>query len=301
MLAGMSEANSAPLLLVTGAAGKTGLAVIERLLELEAGQPRVRALARNARQTPILEQAGVHETIVGDIRDSATVVKALRSVRSVYHICPNAHPEEVAIGRRIIALAEEVGVHRFVFHSVLQPGIRAMPHHWAKMSVEALLSRSGLDFTILQPAPYMQNIQGQWPSIAERGVYSVPYDLATRVSMVDIEDVAEAAALVLTRDGHSGATYELSAPGLLDQTEIAAALSRALGREVRAESIDRAEWAARARAEGMTGYQIETLLAMFRYYERFGMSGAASPLAGLLHRPPAIFTQFVERTVESET
>ncbi len=297
----MSGDNSTPLLLITGAAGKTGLVAIGRLSELGASRPRVRALARNARQTPILEGAGAHETLVGDLGDPAAIARALEGVDSIYHICPNLHPEEVAIGRRIIALAEAAGVTRLVYHSVLQPGIRAMPHHWQKMAVEDLLAKSDLDVTVLQPAPYMQNILGQWPSIVEHGVYSVPYDLATRVSMVDLDDVARAAALVLTTSRHSSATYELCAPGLLDQNEIATALSRCLGREVRAASIDRENWAARARATGMADQQIEILLAMFRYYERFGMTGPPDPLEGLLRRPPATFAQFVDRTIESRT
>ncbi|MCP4202313.1 MAG: NmrA family NAD(P)-binding protein [bacterium] len=290
---------STPLLLVTGAAGKTGLAVLKHLRELDAAGPRVRALARSSRQTPALRAAGAAKTAVGDLCDPTSLARALEGADSVYHICPNVHPDEAEIGSRIIALAKAAGVRRFVLHSVLQPAIQAMPHHWAKMSVEAKLAESGLDFTVLRPAPYMQNILGQWPSIAERGVYSVPYDLATRVSMADLDDVARAATLVLTEGGHSGHSYELCAPGLLDQTEIAAVLGRALGREVRAESVDRRAWAAHSRTTGLTEHQIETLLAMFRYYERFGMTGASEDLEALLRRPPTTFARFVGRTVAS--
>ena len=325
----MIAAHPTRLLLVTGAAGKTGLAVIRKLgaiaklLSREAGDPghqanlgdlptlprlpglRTRALARNADQCILLEEAGVHETVVADLTDPAALAMALQGADCVYHVCPNVHPQEVSIGRRIIALARQAGVHRFVLHSVLQPGIREMPHHWAKRSVETVLAESGLEFTILQPAPYMQNILGQRVSICEQGVYSVPYHLATRVSMVDLEDVAEAVVRVLSSpDGsensaaHVGATYELCGPELLDQAEIAAVLGRALRREIRAEAVGREGWAKSAYRAGMSRYQVETLLAMFHYYERFGMTGSAQPLQGLLGRPPATFAQFAERTFE---
>jgi len=256
-------------------------------------------LARNVDQAAILKEAGADEIVVGDIGDPAAIADGLRGADLVYHICPNVHPEEVAIGRQLLTLAEAGGVRRLVFHSVLQPGIRAMPHHWAKRSVEIMLRGSDLDFTVLQPAPYMQNVLGQSPSLRRDGVYSVPYNPATRVSMVDLEDVAEAAARVLTNEGHSGATYELCSPGLLDQTGIAAALGSALGRDVRAEAVDRGEWAERAVAAGMARQQIDTLLAMFRYYERFGMVGSAAALEQLLGRPATTFSLFVERTLGS--
>ena len=300
----MIAAHPTRLLLVTGAAGKTGLAVIRKLRDVP--NLRIRALARNAGQCPLLEEAGVHETVIADLNDPTALATALQGADSVYHVCPNVHPQEVPIGRRIIALARQAGVRRFVLHSVLQPGIREMPHHWAKRSVETVLAESGLEFTILQPAPYMQNILGQRVSLCEQGVYSVPYHLATRVSMVDLEDVAEAVVRVLADfDGgggpersaaHFGATYELCGPGLLDQTEIATVLGRALRREVRAEVEGREVWAKSAHRAGMSRYQVETLLAMFRYYERSGMTGSAQPLENLLGRPPATFAQFAERT-----
>ena len=311
----MIAAHPTRLLLITGAAGKTGLAVISRLLALEAADPgdlpsltnlRIRALARNAGQRTLLEKAGVRDTVVADLNDPTALAKALQGADSVYHVCPNVHPQEASIGRSIIALARQAGVRRFVLHSVLQPGIREMPHHWAKMSVEAALAESGLEFAIVQPAPYMQNILGQRVSICEQGVYSVPYHPATRVSMVDLEDVAEAVVRVLAGFDTSGgrqhtaahfeATYELCGPGLLDQTEIATQLGRALRREVRAEALGREGWAKSAHRAGMSRYQVETLLAMFRYYERCGMTGSAQPLENLLGRPPATFAQFAERT-----
>ena len=57
------------------------------------------------------------------------------------------------------------------------------------------------------------------------------------------------------------------------------------GHEVRAEQIDRRDWELRARAAGMVEYSVSTLLAMFEYYERFGLVGNSNVLAWLLGRP----------------
>jgi uncharacterized protein YbjT (DUF2867 family) len=286
--------RSRKTLLVTGAAGKTGRAVIRAL----AGDRwSVRALVRGSSQRETVARSGAEEIFEGDLLDDGDVREAAGGVDAVYHICPNVHPEEEAIGRRVLAAAREAGVARFVFHSVLHPQVEAMPHHWAKLRVEEQLFESGLPFTILQPAPYMQNILGQWHTIVSEGIYRVPYALATRIAMVDLEDVAAAAAQVLAEPRHTGATYELCGAELLDQTAIASALSLHLGRPVRAEAQPLDAWAQTA---GLAphSYRFETLVKMFRYYERFGMAGGAPVLQGLLGRTPTGFAEFLERAAD---
>jgi uncharacterized protein YbjT (DUF2867 family) len=288
----MSSPKSAKVVLVTGAAGKTGLAVIGKFRELEIP---VRALVHRRRHRQLLEGLGVEQVAEGDLTNRDAVGRAMSGVGSVYHICPNVHPEEIAIGRLLIEAARNADVEQFVFHSVLHPQIEAMPHHWAKLRVEELLFESGLVFTILQPAPYMQNLLGQWRSIVEEGVLPVPYGLGTRVAMIDLDDVAEAAVRVLTEARHENATYELCGPDLLDQKEIAAVLSQALGRSIRARVVALENWSERAVASGMSRYQVETLVSMFRCYERFGMAGGSAVLGWLLGRPPTSFAEFVHK------
>ncbi|MBI4769096.1 MAG: NmrA family NAD(P)-binding protein, partial [Chloroflexi bacterium] len=218
--------------------------------------------------------------------------------RAVYHICPNMHPEEVAIGRLVIGAAREAGVGRFVYHSVLHPQAGAMPHHWNKLRVEEALFESGLPFTILQPTAYMQNLLAGWEALRQQGLYRVPYPVETRLSFVDLCDVAEAAAIVLTRAGHLGATYELAGTAPLTQTEVATALSAGPGRPVRAEAVPLDRWEAGARAAGLSDYAVETLLRMFRYYARHGLTGNPNVLRWLLGRPPATLADFVSRTAQ---
>jgi uncharacterized protein YbjT (DUF2867 family) len=116
------------------------------------------------------------------------------------------NPAEVEIGEGVIVAACAAGVEHVVYHSVLHPQTEAMPHHWSKLRVEEKLFESGLAYTILQPAAYMQNVLAYWEAIMEHGVYPVPYAVEARLSMVDLEDVARSAALILTEPGHIGAT-----------------------------------------------------------------------------------------------
>jgi NAD(P)H dehydrogenase (quinone) len=143
------------MILVTGAAGKTGRAVIEALLDRGTA---VRAWVRRPAQVAILQRLGVTDIVMGGMGDTAVYQQAATGVRAIYHICPNMHPDEVALGRAAIAAAQAAGVAHFVYHSVLHPQTEKMPHHWHKLRVEEVLLESGLPFTILQPAAYMQNI-----------------------------------------------------------------------------------------------------------------------------------------------
>jgi uncharacterized protein YbjT (DUF2867 family) len=287
------------MILVTGAGGKTGRAVIRALAARGAA---VRALARSSRpeHASALRALGAAEVVSGDMRLPADLAGAMAGASAVYHICPNVHPDEVPIGQAAIAAAQAAGVGHFVFHSVLHPQTEAMPHHWHKLRVEEALFTSGLPFTILQPAPYMQNVLAGWAAISGQGVYTVPYPVETRLSLVDLEDVAQAAAIVLGSAAHHGAVYELAGTPPLSQLEVAAALAEQLGRPVAAvsESVD--TWERRVRAGGLGEAPIATLKQMFDYYARFGLPGNPNVLTWLLGRPPASYAQFAARVAKGQ-
>jgi NAD(P)H dehydrogenase (quinone) len=283
------------MILITGAAGKTGRAVIRALVS--RGQA-VRALAHRPEQVQPVQSLGVQEVVTADLGDPVAVGQATRGIRAIYHICPNIHPDEAAIGQAVIAAARSAGMEHFVYHSVLHPQVEAMPHHWRKMRVEEHLFESGLAYTILQPAAYMQNVLAQWTTITQEGIYPVPYRVDTRLGMVDLDDVAEAAARVLTEAGHAGATYELAGAEALSQVEVASVLADCLGRPVRAETVPIETWEQRARVSGLGSYQIETLVKMFRYYEQHDFWGNPRVLGWLLGRPPTTFAGFCRKALE---
>jgi uncharacterized protein YbjT (DUF2867 family) len=271
------------MILVTGGAGKTGLAVISRLAEVGA---EVRALVRREGQEELVREVGAREVVVGDMGDSAVVAGAMVGVRAVYQIAPNMHPAEVEMGRLALDAARDAGVQRFVYHSVLHPQTEAMPHHWRKLRMEEMVLESGVPFTILQPAAYMQNLRGSWQAIVEEGRYRVPYPVSSRLSLVHLDDVAEVAAKVLRDPGHEGATYELVGSLPLSQTEVAQELSRVLQQPVQAEQVDLEEWRRNAESTGLGSQAIEDLLRMFRYYAANGFVGNSNVLRWLLNRPP---------------
>ncbi len=132
---------------VTGAAGKTGRAIIRVLVG--RGHP-VRAVVRRPEQERAVQELGVQEVVIGDLREAMTLLRATHGVRAIYHICPNVSPDEVTIGEAAITAAQATGVERFVYHSVLHPQTEAMPHHWLKLRVEERLLE--VDVAIHDPA-----------------------------------------------------------------------------------------------------------------------------------------------------
>ncbi len=286
------------MILVTGAAGKTGRALVRALAT--KGQA-VRALVRRTDQIELLEASGAREVVIGDMRDETSLRQAAQGAQSIYHICPNVHPDEVVIGKAAIAAARAAGTQQFVFHSVLHPQVEAMPHHWNKLRVEEALFESGLRYVILQPAAYMQNVLPAWNEIMSQGVYRVPYSTQAPLSLVDLEDVAEAAAAILTEPGHAGAVYELAGPEIMTPSDVASILGEKLRRPVQAEQITIEAWIGAAQASGLGAYPMETLAEMFRYYDRFGLWGNARVLRDLLGRAPTRFDVFVERAMRENS
>jgi uncharacterized protein YbjT (DUF2867 family) len=280
------------MILVTGSTGKTGRAVLQALL---AKGQAVRALVHRAEQIPLMTSLGIQEVLVGDLRNLLDLRESCDQVQAVYHICPNVNPDEEVIGQSVIAAARYARVDHLVFHSVLHPQTEGMPHHWKKLRVEEQLIQSGLPFTILQPAVYMQNILAHWETICNQGVYPIPYPAETRLSYVDLQDVAQAAAVVLTEPGHRDAIYELVGTLGISQSELAEILSQVLNRPVSVKVIQLADWEAGARARGLGEYQTDALSRMFRYYDQSGLVGNPKALNWLLQNPPSTLENFFER------
>ena len=228
--------------------------------------------------------------------NAAAIRSAMQGIRAVYHICSNMNPDEAGIGRLVIETARKSGVEHFVYHSVLHPQVERMTHHWQKMRVEEMLFESGLPFTILQPAPYMQNLLAGWKSMVEHGVLRVPYSVDSKFSFVDLEDVAEAAKIVLTEPNHKNAIYELAGTAPMSHVDVAETFRRMLNRDVSAEKEEIGDW--RLHAIGLGEYAIENLVRMFEYYDRWGLSGNPNFLTWILKREPASLETFIDRMVK---
>jgi NAD(P)H dehydrogenase (quinone) len=277
------------LILVTGASGKTGRTIMDALLSKGYA---VKALIHSPIQAQSLDVR--IDPIIGDMKSKEDMNRAMTAVTAVYHICPNMHPDEVAIGKYAIQAAKKNGVRHFVYHSVLHPQIKEMAHHWKKMQVEGLLFKTDMDFTILQPAAYLQNLLQYKSVILDQSMYAVPYNGETRVGMVDLRNVAEVAASIITNPRHFGSTYELATDECFNQYELAEKLSLICKRKISFKEIDRDQWEQAMRKSGMTSFAIACLNKMFQYYETYGLTGNGMVLKALLGRKPNSVDAFIK-------
>jgi uncharacterized protein YbjT (DUF2867 family) len=280
------------MILLTGAGGKTGKALLRTLSTVES----ICALVYREEQTSVVQALGAQKVVAGDMRDQAVIRPATEGVRAVYHVCPNMSPDELGIGKLVLGEARQAGVEHFVYHSVLHPQTENMNHHWQKLRVEESIFESGLPFTILQPAPYMQNLLAGWKSIVGEGVLRVPYSVHSKFSFLDLEDLAEAARVILTEAGHAHATYELAGTLPVSHMEVAQVLEGVLAREVRAEREQIQDWRLQAEQSGMSGYAVENLVRMFEYYDQWGLAGNPNVLGWILKREPISLESFMRRT-----
>ncbi|MGE0255180.1 MAG: SDR family oxidoreductase [Alphaproteobacteria bacterium] len=264
------------MILVTGASGATGVHVIRQMVRRGA---EVRALSHSEAGAGRARAAGASEVAMGDMRVADDVARALAGIDIVYHIYPALQEDEDSVGIRIVDQARGAGVRRFVFHSVIRPQVEAMPYHWKKMRVEEALFASGLPYVVLQPSMYMQNIRGEWPSIVKDGVYPRYYSPHRKMNVVDLDDVGEAAAIAVTEDRLDNGVFELGGPESLTHAEMAAILTRVLGRPVRAEGRPLEDGIAAMKARGAPAYMIDNFAVLSRTADALGVPGN-----GVVHR-----------------
>ncbi|WP_460503286.1 NmrA family NAD(P)-binding protein, partial [Hymenobacter agri] len=218
-------AGTAPTILLTGATGTIGSELTKILIR--RGVP-FRALVRSLPAAAALQgQPGV-ELVVGDLDDPASLAPALVGVERTF-LLTNSTERAEQQQLNFVQQARQAGVRQVVKLSQwaadrLSP-VRFLRYHAA---VEEAIRASGLAYTFLRPNLFMQGLLGFRESIVHQGVFFAAIGDA-RVSVVDIRDIAAAAAAALTESGHEGRTYNLTGPAALTHAEMASQLAQAQG------------------------------------------------------------------------
>lgn len=277
-------------ILAVGAAGKFAGLVVP---ELARRGGRVRGLIRDAKQGEAVREQGAAEVALGDLRDRASLDAALEGVDAVFYIAPAFIPDEAAIGEGVVAAAKRAGVRRFVFSSVIDPILSALPNHAAKAPVEEALLASDMEYTFLHPALFFQNFARGWSAMVRTGTYGEPWSGETRFARVDYRDVAEVAAIALTEDRLTYGTFELCAQGNRNRDEVAALMGEVLGRAIVAVRPDLDRPAGGA-ADAGGNKQGSPMQPMFDWYDKHGLPGNPLTLHAILGRAPRTLRAYFE-------
>jgi uncharacterized protein YbjT (DUF2867 family) len=281
------------MILITGANGKTGRAMISALSQ----HAEVRAFVRDPNQASALQALGAADVAVGDMGDRGSLQQALTGAPQILHIGPAMDPNEVEYTNNAIEAAKKVGVEQFIYYSVMHPQRRDVRHHRLKLEAEEDLIESGLPYTILEPIRYMQHLDPIWSRVVDEGIHAMPFSVDRKFNVVDLADLAAATTRVILEPDHLYATYELAGPQALSQRDMAAILSKVIGREVNAEAVPLEALEQRVRSAGLSDDRIEQMLNMNRHYDQHGFRGNPAILRMLLGREPTTFETYVERKI----
>lgn len=213
---------------VVGASGTIGSRVVAGLA---SGGKRVRAITR----TPISGTDGV-EVYAADLTDIDAAVEALEGASAVYLTPPEAGDDptglELTICTNVIDAATKHTVEHVVMHTAVRAdrgdtGARVLDN---KTPIEHALAESGLGYTILRPAWFLQNL---WAArdYLQNGVVSLPWPGDMVWAATDINDIVDAAIQFLDR-GPANRGFDIHVPGGITGQQIATAASTVLGHEV---------------------------------------------------------------------
>lgn len=288
------KGNDAMKILVTGGTGNVGGGVVKELLKRGA---KVRVLARKQPEQGKLP-AGV-EVAIGDLLDPVSVEQAMRGVDKLFLLNAVAADE---LTQALIAygIARRVGVKQVTYLSVFKVDqFRDVPHFASKLAVENALREFGVPYTILRPGYYIQNDAMLKDVLLGPGIYPMPIGTAG-ICAVDTRDIAEAAAISLTQEGHDGQTYDLVGPALISGPGNAATWSTVLGKEIKytGHNFDQWEQQMRARAPGWTAFDLRL---MFEAYFDRGFASTETEVARLtklLGHAPRSYEDFAGETAK---
>ena len=221
-----------PPVLVTGATGRVGSAVVDLLVD--AGVP-VRALTRRSEAAAMLP-ANV-EVVTGDLTVPGSLDAALRGVGAVFLVWTAPPATAPAVVERLATSARRVvflsSPHQTPHPFFQQPNPMAVLH----ADIERLIAAAGLESTIIRPGMFASNVLSWWATaIRAGGAVRWPYG-AAETAPVDDRDVAAVAARTLYQDGHAGGDYVLTGPESLSQAEQVSIIGDVIGRRITFEEL----------------------------------------------------------------
>ena len=286
------------MIIVTGANGQLGRAIVENLLELVAAD-QIGVSVQNSEKARDLEQRGVRVRR-GDFDDAASLAHAFEGASQVLIVsAPRLGEQALRQHRTAIDTAKVVGTQRIVYTSQMAANpaspFAPAPDHAA---TEEALRASGVAFTSLRNGYYASSAAPLLGDALETGEVIAPED--GPVAWTAHDDLARVAAITLTKGGLDGITPALTGSEALDVAEVAEIVSQVTGRPIRRVVVSDEEFRSRLLAHGALEPMVNMYLGYF-VASRQGEFATVDPtLARLIGRPPMTLRDVVKATLQTE-
>lgn len=284
----MAETAAGGTILILGGNGTIGRHVVRELVRRRAP---ARALVRSRARATAVEGTGL-PMVVGDLADPASLDAALEGIERVF-LLSSPSQRTAELHGNLVDAARRAGVR----HVVRVSALGARPGSPSELlrghgEAEAYLQASGLAYTHLRPAWFMQNLLGYAPWIAAHGELAVPIGRGT-LAMIDARDIARVAAVALTEPGHEGRAYRLTGPEALDFARVARVMSEVLGRPIRHRDLPPDEARRQMLAEGTPEWLVDGLLGLFRHAPADPPAEVTGDVEAVTGRPATPLAAFV--------
>ncbi|MDB4973544.1 MAG: NAD(P)-dependent oxidoreductase [Myxococcaceae bacterium] len=286
------------MIIVTGATGQLGHAIVERLVQLVSPH-QVGASVRDVAKASGLSALRVRVRR-GDFADPKSLVHAFEGATQVLIISSNARTyggDPLGQHRSAIEAALSVGARRVVYTSHMAASASsAFPPMRDHAATEEMLRQSGMIWTALRHGFYAASGIALLSEALETGVVAAPSD--GKVSWTAHSDLAEAAAIVLADENprYAGPTPPLTAAQALDLADLARIASESKGSPVRRQVISEDELRAKMAASGVSPQGAEVMLGLYRASQRGEFAAVDPTLEQLLGRPPISMRDLIAQT-----
>jgi (4-alkanoyl-5-oxo-2,5-dihydrofuran-3-yl)methyl phosphate reductase len=281
------------MILITGATGTVGSNLVR---ELRTAAAPVAALVRDRGRAATRLGDNQIELRVADLALRETLRTAFAGVERMFLVAPLV-PELAQLEANAIAAAAATGVRHVVKLSTAgvtqtPDGPDRLPRQYPlHRQSEERLERSGMAWTHLRPAPFMQNTLSFATGVATDGVIRGGWGNG-RMAYVDARDVAAVAARVLLEDGHEQQAYELTGPEALSVAEIAGTLSRATSKPVAYHDVPPAAARNAMLQRGMPEWLAGAMAEVMAHVAAGSGATTTDKVERILGRPPRSYKAF---------
>ncbi|MGW0411906.1 SDR family oxidoreductase [Streptomyces collinus] len=277
-------------IVVTGATGQLGRLTVEALLRRGIPAADIIATGRDIAGIKDLADRGI-TVRRADFADTDGLAEAFAGAERLLLISASVPVgERVANHRRVIDAAASAGVSLVAYTSTTHADTATTVIGATHGETEAYLRDRGIPSVLLRNGWYLENYTSQLPQILQNGAV-VGAAGEGRISAASRADYAEAAAVVLTAEGHTGAVYELGGDESFTLTGLAAAISAAAGKQVTYADLPVADFARVLTAAGLPAELAEVLADADRGMNRGEMYTDSGDLRRLIGRPPVTLAE----------